>query len=164
MTLWQEKGKYEVVQGQQKEAEGLVDMWHDVVTRYPSVIGLIDPLRKQVYCHIYGNNLHRPVTAKYVKWTPKNILAIDQDKTAWQLLCEKVSQHCLIMGDFVVHRPGLLKDEELSEGVSTSAAIMRLEQVTSVSDVLAAAARLQSSPFPDGNYGTIWFYIVVYKI
>jgi len=44
----QEKGKYEVVTGQQKVAEDLVEFWADIVTRYPAIIAIIDPLRKQV--------------------------------------------------------------------------------------------------------------------
>ncbi|CAH1784880.1 unnamed protein product [Owenia fusiformis] len=42
-----DKGKYEVTTGQQKTAEDTVEFWVELLNRYPSVIGLIDPLRKQ---------------------------------------------------------------------------------------------------------------------
>ena len=47
-STFQEKGKYEVVTGGLKAPEDLVEFWADIVTRYPAVIALIDPLRKQV--------------------------------------------------------------------------------------------------------------------
>ena len=46
--VWQEKGKYEVTSGQLKTAEDLVDFWAELLSRYPAIIALIDPMRKQV--------------------------------------------------------------------------------------------------------------------
>ena len=37
-----------MVTGGLKAPEDLVEFWADIVTRYPAVIALIDPLRKQV--------------------------------------------------------------------------------------------------------------------
>ncbi|XP_066278362.1 enolase 4-like [Branchiostoma lanceolatum] len=42
-----EKGKYEVMTGTQKTPDDMVDFYNDILTRYPGVIALIDPLRKQ---------------------------------------------------------------------------------------------------------------------
>ncbi|XP_076436308.1 enolase 4-like isoform X2 [Babylonia areolata] len=42
-----EKGRYEVSSGQQKTADDMVDFWVELMSRYPSVMVLIDPLRKQ---------------------------------------------------------------------------------------------------------------------
>ncbi|XP_052282820.1 enolase 4-like isoform X2 [Dreissena polymorpha] len=69
-----EKGKYEVVTGQQKVAEDLVEYWADILTRYPAIIAIIDPMRKQEdrqwmllcerlseKCYILGDRVwHRP--------------------------------------------------------------------------------------------------------
>lgn len=43
-----EKGKYEVITGQQKVADDVVEFWADLLGKYPAVIAIIDPLRKQV--------------------------------------------------------------------------------------------------------------------
>jgi enolase len=48
LKYFQEKGKYEVITGQQKLAEDMVDFWAEFLGRYPAVIAVIDPLRKQV--------------------------------------------------------------------------------------------------------------------
>ena len=37
-----------MIVGQQKAAEDLADFWSDIIDKYPSVIALIDPMRKQV--------------------------------------------------------------------------------------------------------------------
>lgn len=42
-----EKGKYEVMAGGQKASEDMADFWADICGRYPSIIGLIDPLRSE---------------------------------------------------------------------------------------------------------------------
>ena len=44
----QEKGKYDVAVGTQKSSEELVKYWQELIGRYPSVIAIIDPMRKQV--------------------------------------------------------------------------------------------------------------------
>lgn len=109
-----EKGKYEPVVGVQKDPEGMVDFWADIVTRYPAVIALIDPLRKQ-------------------------------DADCWMQLCERISEQCYVMGDAVYHRPGLLKNEELTPAFKTSAILLRVEQMNTVSDVMIAAKKMQDA-------------------
>eukprot|EP00058_Branchiostoma_floridae_P023445 XP_002608935.1 hypothetical protein BRAFLDRAFT_85491 [Branchiostoma floridae] len=47
LMVGREKGKYEVMTGTQKTPDDMVDFYSDILTRYPGVIGLIDPLRKQ---------------------------------------------------------------------------------------------------------------------
>lgn len=42
-----EKGKYEVGTGQLKSADDLVDYWVELMSRYPSIMVFIDPMRKQ---------------------------------------------------------------------------------------------------------------------
>ena len=112
LILPQEKGKYEVFAGQMKAAEDLADFWGDLLTRYPSVIMLIDPMRRQ-------------------------------EKEGWLKLCERVSEKCYVVGDAVYHRPGLLKDEELSESLKTSAICVKLEQVNTISDVLTVCKKME---------------------
>jgi len=50
-----EKGKYDVAVGIQKNSEELVKFWQELLSRYPSIIAIIDPIRKQVFiilcCH-----------------------------------------------------------------------------------------------------------------
>ncbi|XP_030060610.1 enolase 4 isoform X3 [Microcaecilia unicolor] len=41
------KGKYEVMNGNFKSPDEMVDMYVDLISRYPSIIALIDPLRKE---------------------------------------------------------------------------------------------------------------------
>ncbi|XP_064630130.1 enolase 4-like isoform X2 [Lineus longissimus] len=109
-----EKGKYEPVTGQQKMADDMVDFWVEILNRYPSVIGIIDPIRKQ-------------------------------DKEQWMKICEKVSERCLIIGDYVFHRPGLLKDDELPVDFQTSAIIVRMESMTSVSHLIELTKKMQEA-------------------
>ena len=44
-----EKGKYDVAVGTQKTSEELVKFWQELLHRYPSIIAIIDPMRKQVF-------------------------------------------------------------------------------------------------------------------
>ncbi|KAK3597780.1 hypothetical protein CHS0354_006138 [Potamilus streckersoni] len=46
-----EKGKYEVITGQQKVPDDLVEYWAELLGRYMSVIAIIDPMRKQEAVH-----------------------------------------------------------------------------------------------------------------
>jgi len=48
VLCWKEKGKYDVAVGTQKTSEELVKYWQELLSRYPSIIAIIDPLRKQV--------------------------------------------------------------------------------------------------------------------
>ena len=43
----QDKGKYEVIAGGLKTADDMIDTYRDVVARYPAVIMIINPLRKE---------------------------------------------------------------------------------------------------------------------
>ncbi|XP_069140387.1 enolase 4-like isoform X2 [Argopecten irradians] len=45
--MHKEKGKYELLTGQAKVADDVVEFWAELLGRYPSVIAVIDPLRKQ---------------------------------------------------------------------------------------------------------------------
>ena len=49
--LFQEKGQYEVTQGQLKSSEELGDFCIDILRRYPTVILMIDPIPRVVSCH-----------------------------------------------------------------------------------------------------------------
>ncbi|XP_054221875.1 enolase 4 isoform X5 [Homo sapiens] len=42
------KGKYEVIMGTYKNAAEMVDLYVDLINKYPSIIALIDPFRKEV--------------------------------------------------------------------------------------------------------------------
>ena len=44
----QPKGKYEVITGTPKSPDELVDMYEALISKYPAVVALIDPLRKEV--------------------------------------------------------------------------------------------------------------------
>ncbi|KAL7990588.1 hypothetical protein Chor_014018 [Crotalus horridus] len=51
------KGKYEVIVGTPKSADEMVDMYLDLVKKFPSILTLIDPLRKedrQQWIHLYN--------------------------------------------------------------------------------------------------------------
>ncbi|XP_025025945.1 enolase 4 [Python bivittatus] len=51
------KGKYEVIVGTNKSADEMVDMYLDVIKKFPSIIMLIDPLRKedsQQWIHLWN--------------------------------------------------------------------------------------------------------------
>ena len=66
-------------------------------------------------------------------------------------LSDKVSERCLIVGDFVLHRPGLLKDETPAADFKTSAATFRMTKMNSVCDVVAACKKME------GHYKLLWF-------
>lgn len=40
-----DKGKYDVITGMLKSADDMPDFWTDICNRYPTIIGLIDPMR-----------------------------------------------------------------------------------------------------------------------
>lgn len=44
----QSKGKYEVMVGTYKSAAEMVELYVDLINKYPSIIALIDPFRKEV--------------------------------------------------------------------------------------------------------------------
>lgn len=57
-------------------------------------------------------------------------------------LCEAISDRCYIIGDNVCHRPGLFKDETLADDFQMSAVTLRLEEMTTVTDVLTCVRQL----------------------
>ncbi|XP_070541221.1 enolase 4-like isoform X2 [Ptychodera flava] len=74
-----DKGKYEVTTGVFKGADDMADVYSDLVTRYPAIIGIIDPIRKQdteawvklceklsEKCYLMGDNIY-PRTERFVK-------------------------------------------------------------------------------------------------
>ncbi|XP_071169683.1 enolase 4-like [Mytilus edulis] len=92
-----EKGKYEVMVGIAKVADDLVEFWSDLLTRYPSIIAIIDPMRKQEEEH-------------------------------WMRLCDRISDRCLVIGSQTYHRPGLLKDKQLTENFKSSGIAFKLDK------------------------------------
>ena len=60
-------------------------------------------------------------------------------------LCERVSQNCLVIGDSVYHRPGVLKSETLSPTFKTSAIVLRAEHMNTVSDLLDVASKMNGN-------------------
>lgn len=44
----QSRGKYEVMTGTYKNAAEMADLYGDLISRFPSIIALIDPFRKEV--------------------------------------------------------------------------------------------------------------------
>jgi hypothetical protein len=58
-------------------------------------------------------------------------------------LCEKISEKCYILGEKVWHRPGLLKDEEITENFTSSGVVYKLEQMNTVSDVIKCAKKME---------------------
>lgn len=65
-----------------------------------------------------------------------------QEKEHWMNLCEAISDHCYIIGDNVCHRPGLFKDECLADDFQMSAVTFRLEEMTTVTDILTCVTQL----------------------
>lgn len=109
-----EKGKYELMVGVAKVPDDVVEFWADLVTRYPSIIALIDPLRKQ-------------------------------DDEHWMRLCDKISDKCFVIGGRAYQRPGLLKDEELTENFRSSGIAFKLEQINTVSDILTCIRKMEEA-------------------
>eukprot|EP00105_Crassostrea_gigas_P036773 XP_019920921.1 PREDICTED: enolase 4-like isoform X4 [Crassostrea gigas] len=100
-----EKGKYEVMGGQQKVPEDLVEFWVELLGRYPSVVAIIDPMRKQEKehwmrlcdrvsdkCYVIGNHtyprpgllLEEELTEEFK--TSGTVLKLDQINTITDIL------------------------------------------------------------------------------
>ncbi|KAL3864520.1 hypothetical protein ACJMK2_006194 [Sinanodonta woodiana] len=109
-----EKGKYEVITGQQKVPDDLVEYWTELLGRYMSVIAIIDPMRKQEAVH-------------------------------WMNLCEKISERCFIIGSQVYQRPGKLREEELTENFRTSGIVLKLEQMNTITDIMACSKKMEDA-------------------
>lgn len=104
-----EKGKYEVMGGQPKVPEDLVEFWVELLGRYPSIIAIIDPMRKQEKehwmrlcdrvsdkCYVIGNHtyprpgllLEEELTEEFK--TSGTVLKLDQINTITDILeCAK---------------------------------------------------------------------------
>lgn len=72
---------------------------------------------------------------------PEVLSTFFQESDSWYRLCEKVSDRCYIIGDYVNCRPGLLKAEVLSDGCLTSAVMLKLEQMNTISDIISGAQK-----------------------
>ena len=66
----------------------------------------------------------------------------DQDADNWMILAEALSPRCYIVGDYVYHRPGRLRNEDLPTAFKTSAVVLYLQHVTTVSDILACVQKM----------------------
>ena len=73
------------------------------------------------------------------------LLHFSQDEQPWMSLCERLSERCYIIGDNVWHRPGLLKTEELTENFKTSGIVYRLENLTTITDLMECAKKMEGS-------------------
>lgn len=47
----QDKGKYELVAGQWKTADDIINVYSDLLQSYPGLLGFIDPLHQTVSSH-----------------------------------------------------------------------------------------------------------------
>ncbi|XP_074642222.1 enolase 4-like [Tubulanus polymorphus] len=66
-----------------------------------------------------------------------------EDKVQWMAICERLSERCYIISDNKCPRPGLLKDNEPVDDFKTSAVVMKMEQITSVSDIINASKTME---------------------
>ena len=67
----------------------------------------------------------------------------NQDAKNWMMLAEAMSPRCYIVGDYVYHRPGRLRNENLPLDFKTSAAVLYLQHVTTVTDILVCAQKMR---------------------
>lgn len=58
-------------------------------------------------------------------------------------LCGSLSEKCLILGNAVYHRPGLLKDEEIVPTFKSSGIILQMENMNTVTDVITVAKKFE---------------------
>ena len=58
-------------------------------------------------------------------------------------LCERVSEQCLIVGDFVYHRPGLLRNETLPDTFKTSGVVLTMQQMNTVTDMVETCTKMK---------------------
>jgi len=65
-----------------------------------------------------------------------------QDAESWMVLAEAVSPRCYVVGDFVYHRAGRLRSEDLPPGYKTSAIVLYPHQLTTVSDISACIQKM----------------------
>lgn len=62
-------------------------------------------------------------------------------------LAETVSSRCYVAGDYVYHRPGRLRNEDLPNDFKTSAVVFSLHQLNTVTDVLACVQKMEGGRF-----------------
>ena len=58
-------------------------------------------------------------------------------------LCERITDRALVVGDMAHSRPGRLKDEEVKEDFKSSGVVLRMEMMTTVTDLLAASKKME---------------------
>ncbi|XP_071946840.1 enolase 4-like [Antedon mediterranea] len=108
-----EKCKYEILTSMLKTSDDLIDVYVDFIARYPAIVGIIDPLRKQ-------------------------------DVDAWQKLIEKISDKCFVIGDYIYPRAERLVTEG-NGGLRSSAAVLKLQQQTTITDIINATKQIKET-------------------
>lgn len=68
-----------------------------------------------------------------------------QDRELWMQLAEAISPRCYVVGDYVYHRPGRLRHEDLPEDFRTTAVVLCLQQLSTVTDILACAQKMEET-------------------
>ena len=58
------------------------------------------------------------------------------------VLAEALSPRCYIVGDYIYHRPGRLRDEDLPLDLKTSAIVLYLQHVTTLTDIFACVQKM----------------------
>ena len=75
-------------------------------------------------------------------------------------LCERVSEHCYVCGDVVYHSPASLRSEELSPHFQTSAICLRMEHMTSVTDLVEVVTKMEGQWLKSPRLTTMRYSIV----
>lgn len=66
-----------------------------------------------------------------------------EEKEQWNKVCSRISDHCLIIGDNVYDRPGLLKDHDLNfTEFGTSGTVLRLEGCNTITHIIECAKKM----------------------
>lgn len=66
-----------------------------------------------------------------------------QDRTQWLELCDKITDTCFVVGENLYPRTGHLKNEELPNPVITNAAVLAMESLTSVSELMTCVKKME---------------------
>ncbi|CAG2238619.1 ENO [Mytilus edulis] len=92
-----------------------------------------------------GQDMHKVVTGKgkYEVMVGIAKVADDLEEEHWMRLCDRISDRCLVIGSQAYHRPGLLKDEQLTENFKSSGIAFKLEQLNTVSDILTCVKKME---------------------
>jgi len=73
------------------------------------------------------------------------------------MLAEAVSPRCYVVGDFVYHRAGRLHSEDLPLDYKTSAVILYLHQLTTVSDIFACVQKMTGKLHMTNNSLSVYY-------